>query len=604
MKKISNVVSLTCLSLLLSGCPAEQKINRAQISTAEEFINMILETKPSTVEIMNDIDLEGATMILGKRNSHHVDIVGNGHTISNAVIESKYNASMFGNIEGVIDGLVFDNIKVTGSNTAIVASNSTAKLKNITVNETCEVDDEYASNAAGIVAISKGSEVSDCVNNAKVTGYDCVGGIAGLSNSTISHCTNNGLIVTTNNYTSEVGGIVGCYERDKNSSYISDCINNGRINAGCSDNVGGLVGLFKSVIKDPSETDTPTAIRNSSNYGYVTGKDKVGGILGELKADGYYNTNKVDVVECYNHANVTGQKYVGGIVGYAIGKDTGSDPQSVNINFCENAFENESCVIEGEYYVGGIAGVASSISRCNNRADVRLTLSEDTEPIDGSKRPFSNQFALGGIVGATLENMQSYISECTNLGAVKGYVKDDTEIRYGTSVGGIVGLTYGGEYSKLNNYNEINAYQCVGGIIGSLYPYFKSSVHLAKSFGDMTVSGYSGGLCGVFLPSSEKHFKANFTYCQVDIATVTALGANFGGYAGAFMSSDPLDVFTYESMEIDFSTSTYSYLIPSTSTNEQMKPTVWVNSLHEGKYGIKVSQSSTNDASCTQIGVI
>ena len=100
----------------------------------------------------------------------------------------------------------------------------------------------------------------------------------------------------------------------------------------------------------------------------------------------------------------------------------------------------DNCTVEGNLYIGGIAGVASGIiSNCENHAEVK------------------GMASLGGILGMYFDSENS-ITSCANYGAVTGT---------GSYVGGMVGYFREGELQNSANYGNITGTVSVGNLIGT-----------------------------------------------------------------------------------------------------------------------------------------
>jgi thioredoxin len=166
-----------------------------------------------------------------------------------------------------------------------------------------------------------------------------VGGLAGISEGTVSNCTSSGSIRAQG---SRVGGLMGW-----NEGSITDCASDSQVKgewgvgtlaggnylgvittsrstgavSGGTD-VGGLVGFNNGVI---------TA---SSSSAAVNGDDAAGGLVG-------YNPDG-SIGDCYSVGAVNGRLAAGGLVG---GNSGGS------ITNCYSA-----AVVDGEYSVGGLVG--------------------------------------------------------------------------------------------------------------------------------------------------------------------------------------------------------------------------------------------------------
>ena len=158
----------------------------------------------------------------------------------------------------------------------------------------------------GVVGYSTYSNLIDCYNTGDISGDEYVGGIAGyacLSKDYVEKCYNTGNINCTGNY---AGGIIAYLSGSYSTSYdraITKCYNTGNINSS-GNYVGGLAGR-----SDPYKS----IIRNSYNVGDVSGIKYVGGIVGE---------NSYFVQNCYNLGDVSGTSYVGGVSGGKVGNNS------------------------------------------------------------------------------------------------------------------------------------------------------------------------------------------------------------------------------------------------------------------------------------------
>ena len=147
-----------------------------------------------------------------------------------------------------------------------------------------------------------------------------------------------------------------------------------------------------------------------------------------------------------NYTGFFGYAYVGSIKNITFDnarvKNTGGYNFGIlvgNAGSCiiENIKTLANCSVEGENYVGGIAGVANgNISNCENRATVK-----------GIRY-------LGGVVAAYSGNS---ITSCANYGVVTGS---------GESVGGIAGYFNSGTIQNSANYGDVTGTDNVGNLIG------------------------------------------------------------------------------------------------------------------------------------------
>ena len=147
-------------------------------------------------------------------------------------------------------------------------------------------------------------------NNATITGYGYVGGILGECNGasvTIIGCHNSGEVNITGG---NVGGILG-YANGNCKIDIKNCYNDGLVKStGTAGNVGGIVGRAYTSSTDASAIK----IFNCYNIGEVSNanSDSVGGIVGYARSE---SAGVLVVKYCYNKAKISGETYIGGIVG-------------------------------------------------------------------------------------------------------------------------------------------------------------------------------------------------------------------------------------------------------------------------------------------------
>ena len=288
----------------------------------------------------------------------------------------------------------------------------------------------------GIVGYCKqGGVVSGCKNLKAITaGWQQTGGVVGVSEGTISDCVNEGAVEAGNN--PYVGGIVG---NNEDSGTVTGCTNKAKI-SGASNISGGVAGASDGTINGCSNTG------EISNTG-----GKIGGIVGN---------NNGTVSNCANSGQVkgktSGNAYVGGIVGYSSG----------NISGCTNGAS-----VNAGIGVGGIAGFfygGGSIEDCSNTGSV-----------------VGPAGSAGGIVGGLQNNCS--VSNCANTAAVYASGQDD--------VGGIIGVAYNNNtVTNCTNTGNVTGYNCVGGILGEN----GSSGTYSKLTNSGTISGNyeTGGIAG------------------------------------------------------------------------------------------------------------
>lgn len=170
-----------------------------------------------------------------------------------------------------------------------------------------------------------------------------------------------------------------------------------------SDNTATSVGLFGWV--------GDSTLENFGTTGSVTstGIMPIGGIIGKSISNG-----TCTIKSCYNKSNVTGLRFVGGIIGY-----------------CDGIIN-----IKNSYNVGDIISTADNIT---------IT------------------YSIGGIMGYASNNSQTTIEDCYNTGNIT------SQITYASSTicnGGITGRMTNGVIKNCYNIGKITEGNRTGGILG------------------------------------------------------------------------------------------------------------------------------------------
>ena len=223
--------------------------------------------------------------------------IGNGTRSSKSYSGNAFKGTFDGGNK-TISGLKITS--TTGSDAAIglfgVVDGGT--VKNLTLNNV-DINVANSNLAGGAIGLMLGGATAENITvNGAIVGNDGVGGIVGrlVINGTIKDCTNNASV--TSSY-GGIGGIVGkaYYEDGANTTIfasIDNCTNNGTVTAPMY--VGGIVGLARANVTD------------CVNNGPVVGGTQTGGIIGQLIAAGTVSGNE-------NKAKITGKNHLGGIIG-------------------------------------------------------------------------------------------------------------------------------------------------------------------------------------------------------------------------------------------------------------------------------------------------
>ena len=251
----------------------------------------------------------------------------------------------------------------------------------------------------GLFGRVNGGTVQNLSVSGSVKGDDYVGGVVGQNGGSVENCYNTGAVNSSGN---RVGGVVGY-----NSRIVKNCYNTGAVNS--SGNwVGGVVGVNSGSVTNCYNTVNGTVT--------VTGNDYVGGVVG-------YNSSNGTVENCYNTVKVTGSSdysYIGGVVGY--------NSSNGNVENCYNT----GTVSGSGWYVGGVVGQNfGTVENCYN-----------TDAVNSSGN------RVGGVVG----DNGGTVKNCYNTGSVSG--TDDY-------VGGVAGYNYGSA-SVANCYYQTGKGATVG----------------------------------------------------------------------------------------------------------------------------------------------
>lgn len=223
-------------------------------------------------------------------------------------------------------------------------------------------------------------------------------GLFGYSlNSTIKNFTLYGRITATyDKATARAGGACGVIGHINGKSSVSNITNYAEITAVGS--AGGIVGYaFRN-----GTTAGSVKIENCTNYASVSSTPATndaaatGGIVGVATT----NTYDIEITGCVNYGYISGRRYVGGIVG-ACGHES-TNATYTRISNCVN----DAPVTVKTTDIGGILGLGwyTVITDCLNRAEVQNT------------RTGSGGTQSGGIVGRT--HLATTVTNCVNAAVV------------------------------------------------------------------------------------------------------------------------------------------------------------------------------------------
>ena len=253
----------------------------------------------------------------------------------------------------------------------------------------------------GLVGINQGT-ISSSENAGPVKGMMSVGGVAGVnwSNCEINNCVNTGSITGTMMY---AGGVAGL-----SNGTVSGCENSGTISGGSF--TGGVVGQMSYNVTGGSNTVT----ENCKNTGSVSGENGIGGIVGGIGGSGCV------VTDCYNSGAVSStatDSAAGGIAGYNNGMLTNCYNESANGSVITSAADGariggvagaNAGVLTNSYNTGAVSATGSNAAAGgvvgSNDAESGAVVSNSyylagaaTEETDGMTGKTAAQFASGEV---------------------------------------------------------------------------------------------------------------------------------------------------------------------------------------------------------------
>lgn len=413
---------------------------------------------------------------------------GRGNRIIGLEVDNESNAGIFSQINqtGVVKDVNIYSGTFTGSdNAGAVAGVNKGRIEGIvTFGNTVTVTGKDGK-AGGIVGFNNSGKFTDDKNDGELTNgiYDVestgsviagsssaiAGGLVGTNNGGLANSFSDSAVTVGINVTggtsAGLGGVVGVNTEKGNVQYVDSLgvTNGGATN---SSNIGGIIGINNG------------NMYSGYNESIVSGKDKVGGIIGEnstggtvtnivnatsvtgenVSADnvsqyvgGLVGSNSGSVTNGRNNGTITGTNYVGGMVG--------SNAQGATLT---NLVNDSSAAIEGENYVGGIAGTNAGTITAQNQSNLI------------NRGSITGQNYVGGVAGENIGTIE-YVKNDVNL-----YVKDDTKTaQYFGGVAGINGRVddetttdvneaVTGTITSATNEGDVVAEnaQYVGGIVG------------------------------------------------------------------------------------------------------------------------------------------
>ena len=238
------------------------------------------------------------------------------------------------------------------------ASNPTWTFKNLVNTGTI-----YGASATGGILGYMGNTddpgkvvMTDCINkgNIVVTGNDAGGIVGNMYNhgsTTLRHaytnCYNYGNVSSSSTGDTFIGGIVG---KEYGFADFTNCINYGNITetATSGNNIaGGIVGWIQ---------DDASTVKNCMNYGQISGRNNVGGIVGEFSG-----SSTLTITQCGNYGTLVAKNAGNTQIGGIMGRFNGS---TIYLSKCFNGNGTDGTIAASGskgLYAGGLIGYGNTI---------------------------------------------------------------------------------------------------------------------------------------------------------------------------------------------------------------------------------------------------
>ena len=223
-----------------------------------------------------------------------------------------------------------------------------AEIKNLTLTGKLNITENYRNSYAysgGLVGGAEYVSFTDVTVDVAVTAkqgtapypWSYIGGFAGtVTNADFLRCVNNGTVTSDGDYVS------GFVPKSETTTYTA-CANNGAITGRTK--IGGLGAEVKS-----------TKVVDSCNTGaigliaYGTGKQAIGGLFAEIR----YGSS---ITRSYNSGAVTGDCYVGGLVGTL----SSSSDSTNGVNYIVDCYNSGAITGHSDKNYCGIGGLVGNL---------------------------------------------------------------------------------------------------------------------------------------------------------------------------------------------------------------------------------------------------
>ena len=481
-------------------------------------------------------------------NAFHGSFDGNGHTISNLVIEGGgYYIGLFGILApgaeikdlGVVDVNITSSDPLVGG---LVGNNWDGTIANSYSSGVVTGDSHSVGGLVG--ANETGGTITNCFNTCTVSGNWRVGGLVGSSSGSITANYSTGTVTgvidvgglvgrnqggVTTSYSSStvsgnemVGGLVGInsYQPWGRAATITDCYSSGTVTG--DDTVGGLAGRNDKGSITSSFWDTEASGQSSSDGG--TGKTTAEmQIASTFLEAGWDFVDEVEngpndiwkISEGLDYPRLWWEKYGG--MGepndpYLIYTDEQMNAMGAEPNDWDKHFK-----LMADIDLSGYSYDAALIAPDTDDSAQSFQGTSFTGVFDGNGHTISHLTIEGheylGLFGYVASG-----AEVENLGMVEVKISGSNR-----NVGGLAGSN-GGKVVNCYVTGEVRAYDRVGGLVGSN----GSKASISKSYSLATVTGddNTGGLVGYNSGSVATSYDNGTVSGVYDVGGL--VGSNFG----------------------------------------------------------------------------
>ena len=396
------------------------------------------------------------------------------------------------------------------SNTWTPIGNKTAMFEGDFDGGNYEISGMYINNTndyQGLIGYAKNSNVSNVtINNSYVSGSDDIALLIGYLEINEENVNVENINIKNSEVIGEasVSSVLGTIHTNTTNTVdlnITNIKNYAKVSStGVGEYLGSLVGFFE---KDTNSTGSINAtIDEVYNYGAISGKQQVGGLIGYLLT----NFNNLTIKNSTNSGNVSSGINAAGIV---------ANIDATITNFTLSDLTNEGTIksTDTDSATGGIIG-ADDGTRTNSTVATNLV---NSGTINGA----SNVAGLIGNSSSDLGTGTISLTNSKNTGSI---------VATGDYIGGLIGNTNRNIIINkcFNSGNINNSNSQTGGLIG----YINNNLEINNSYniGDITTGSFNshfGGLVGV----SSSSYKFDIENCY-NAGNISASGTNISGVVG------------------------------------------------------------------------